>query len=229
MMAHAVVVGQWNGQFDGGVPPRKKREYQDTVWTIAGRKVLDSKFRKWKTDINFDARTTLLSATTARLGGLRLGLEFRRVHRFGVGFYNVGNDVPVNGISEISSAIDRGNLDLSYASLYYERVLLFHRKWEWSAVMHMGVGNVTGSYYYRDTDKGGSFDRKVSVAEFSSTLYYNLTYFMSVGFGMGYRGVRSDLSVAEEIFSAPVGIFRVKIRLFKMVGGLFNKDIRQRY
>lgn len=229
LLAQAALLGQWKGEVSSGIYPRKKREYQDTVWTIAGRKALDSKYRKWKTDINFDARTTLLSATTARLGGLRIGLEFRRVHRFGIGFYNVGNAVPVNRISEISPSIDRGDLALGYTSLYYERVLFFHRKWEWSSVVHLGVGNVTGSYYYENTNDGGSFDRKVSVAEFSSTLYFNLTYFMSVGAGMGYRGVRSDLSVAEDIFSAPVGIFRIKIRLFKMVGGLFNKDIRQRY
>ncbi|MEZ4800252.1 MAG: hypothetical protein R2809_10860 [Flavobacteriales bacterium] len=80
----------------------KKSNYKDTVWIVTGPKALDNKFKKWKFDFVFDARQTIISNTAARLGGIRIGMEYRRVHRFGIGFYGLGDGIIVNSLEEIN-------------------------------------------------------------------------------------------------------------------------------
>jgi hypothetical protein len=206
-----------------------KRQYRDTVWTLSGDKVLDDRYRKWRVDLSADARITMISNTRTRLGGVRLGLEYRRVHRFGIGIYNVGDGVGVSTLREISPAIDTATLTMGYISAYYERVLLFNRKWEWSVTGHIGRGSVQGDYLFLGSSKVETFDQRFTLVEASSVLYYHLTYFMSVGAGLGYRGVDTDISEISRIYSSPVAVLRLRIRLFKMVGGLFSKDIRERH
>lgn len=206
-----------------------RRQYQDTVWTLAGDKILDDRYRKWRVDLSADARITMLSNTRTRLGGLRLGLEYRRVHRFGIGLYNVGDGVGVSTLREISPAIDTATLTMGYVSAYYERVLLFNRKWEWSVTGHIGRGSVQGDYRYLGSNETETFDERFTLLEGSTLLYYHLTYFMSIGAGLGYREVHTDISEISRIYSSPVAVLRLRIRLFKMVGGLFSKDIRERH
>jgi hypothetical protein len=218
---------------DQNFPDEKQKKnrpgYRDTVWTIQGRTPLDGRYKKWKFDLQLDARQTLVSGTRARLGGLRIGLEYRRVNRFGVGFYTLGDGIQLNSLREISTDIDSAVVNLGYRSLFYERVLYFHRKWEWSASIHQGVGTISGTYRYRSTGATSSFSRTVKPSEISSTLYFNVTYFLSVGAGVGYRYMRSTPEEVRPIYNAPIGIFRVRLKLIKMTRGFFSERVRNSY
>lgn len=181
-----------------------------------------------KPELILDGRLTLVSNEGARLGGFRLGIEMNRVNRFGFGYYSFSNGVQTESLKEISPNIVSANLELNYASLYYERVILFTKKYEWSSTLHLGAGNVSGSFTYANGSVG-NYNEPVQLTEVSSTLYRHLTYFMSVGGGIGYRQTRNAPTELLPIYNAPIFIVKLRFQPIKAVRGIWNKDIRKRY
>lgn len=181
-----------------------------------------------KPELILDGRLTLVSNEGARLGGFRLGVEMNRVNRFGFGYYSFSNGVQTESLNEISPNIVSADLELNYLSLYYERVWLFTKKYEWSSTLHVGAGNVSGSFTYGNGDVG-NYSEPVQLTEVSTTLYRHLTYFMSVGGGIGYRQTRNAPTELLPIYNAPIFIVKLRFQPIKAVRGLWNKDIRKRY
>jgi hypothetical protein len=181
-----------------------------------------------KPELILDGRRTLISEQGARLGGFRVGLEMNRVNRFGFGFYSFSKSVRTTTLNEISSNIISADLELKYASIYYERVLLFTKKYEWSSTLHFGVGNVSGSYTYADGSVG-NYEEPLQLTEISTTLFRHLTYFMSIGAGVGYRQTRNAPEELLPIYNAPVFLVKLRFQPIKAVRGIWNKDIRNRY
>ena len=181
-----------------------------------------------KPELILDGRLTLVSNEGARLGGFRLGVEMNRVNRFGFGYYSFSNGVQTESLNEISSNIVSADLELNYLSLYYERVWLFTKKYEWSSTLHVGAGNVSGSFSFRNGDVG-NYNEPVQLTEVSTTLYRHLTYFMSVGGGIGYRQTRNAPTELLPIYNAPIFIVKLRFQPVKAVRGIWNKDIRKRY
>jgi hypothetical protein len=204
--------------------------YRDSVWIVTGYRGLGPMFKKWKFDFVIDARNTLVSNASAKLLGLRLGMEYRRVHRFGVGFYNLAQDVHLNSLREVNADIAEANLALGYASLFYERVLYFQKKWEWSATLHQGIGHISGDYRLAGDTVWQKFDeRVVRPFEVSTTGYYNLTWWCSIGAGVGYRLMRSTPAEVRPVYNAPVVIARVRIKLGKLTKSIWDKNIKYEY
>jgi hypothetical protein len=181
-----------------------------------------------KPELILDGRRTLISEQGARLGGFRVGIEMNRVNRFGFGFYSFSKSVRTTTLNEISSNIISADLELNYASIYYERVLLFTKKYEWSSTLHFGVGNVSGSYTYADGSIG-NYEEPLQLTEISTTLFRHLTYFMSIGAGVGYRQTRNAPEELLPIYNAPVFLVKLRFQPIKAVRGIWNKDIRKRY
>lgn len=181
-----------------------------------------------KPELILDGRLTLVSSEGARLGGFRLGVEMNRVNRFGFGYYSFSNGVRTESLNEISSNIVSAVLELNYLSLYYERVWLFTKKYEWSSTIHVGAGNVSGSFTYGN-GAVGNYNEPVQLTEISTTLYRHLTYFMSVGGGIGYRQTRNAPTELLPIYNAPIFIVKFRFQPIKGIRGLWNKDIRKRY
>jgi hypothetical protein len=216
-------------QYKGEVSAAK-RPAPDTVWIITGRRELGPAYRRFKLDFSLDARQTLIGTQRARVGGLRIGIEYRRVHRMGVGLYGLGEGVFLNALPEIDSTITRAKLTLAYQSIYYERVMYFSRKLEWSLTCHYGRGRITGDY----TRAGSSVsevlpEQKLRVLEFSTLGYYNLNYWCSIGGGVGYRYAFSTTPEIRDVYESPVALLRVRIKLGKLIKSLWDKDTKNLY
>ncbi|MFN5622293.1 MAG: hypothetical protein ACK478_13405 [Flavobacteriales bacterium] len=224
-----LAVGPMLAQWDGLSFKASQRE-PDTVWIITGKHVLGPAYRKFKLDFSLDARQTLIGSQAARVGGVRIGLEYRRVHRFGVGLYGVGDGVSLSSLAEIDSSITWAKLTLSYQSLYYERVMYFSRKLEWSLTAHYGRGRITGSYVrLGEANLQALPEQRVGVLEFSTLGYYNLNYWCSVGLGVGYRYMLSTPADIRSVYEAPVGLLRVRFKLGKLVKSIWDKDTKNLY
>jgi hypothetical protein len=207
----------------------KKNSYSDTVWTVKGPTYLDKRYKKWKVDLSLDARQTLVSNTRTRIGGLRVGLEHRRVHRFGIGIYVLDDEQGIGSLREVDERIENATVSLAYASLFYERVMYFSKRWEWSLTGHLGRGVITGRYRIPGEFADREYMKEIRLLEGSTTLYYHIFYFMSIGTGVGYRYITGAPDELQPVYNAPVAIARLRIRLFKMTVGIFNKDVRTAY
>ena len=192
------------------------------------KNISKSNYPRIKPELILDGRSTLVSNSGAKLGGVRAGIEVNRVNRFGFGFYSLSNNVPTNSLSEISSNIVLAKLGMSYSSIYYERVLLFTKKYEWSSTIHLGSGRVSGSYLFTDGTTG-TYDEPFQLSEISTTVYKHLTYFISIGGGIGYRQTREAPAELMPIYNAPIFIVKLRVQPFKAIRGIWSKEIRNRY
>jgi len=213
-----------------GRMPSARRAVPDTVWIITGKKELGPAYRRFKMDLSLDARQTLIGTQRARVGGVRVGLEYRRVHRIGIGIYGLGEGVVLNALPEIDSTITRANLELAYHSVYYERVMYFSRKLEWSLTCHYGRGTITGSYVRSGVVANEVLpEQRLKVLEFSTLGYYNLNYWCSIGAGVGYRYMLSTSPEIRQVYESPVGLIRVRIKVGKLIKSLWDKDTKNLY
>lgn len=224
---------QWNG----ALRPSEERG-RDTVWIVTGKHELGPAYKRYKLDFALDARQTIIGTQRTKIGGIRIGLEYRRVHRIGIGFYGlrdgilngISGAVELNGLPQIDSTITYAKLTMSYRSLYYERVMYFSRKLEWSLTSHYGIGKITGSYARLGSPTLETLPaQRLQILEFSSLCYYNLTYWISVGVGLGYRYVPAATREIREVYEAPIGLLRVRIKPGKLISSIWDKNTKYLY
>jgi hypothetical protein len=224
-------------QFNGALPAPKNLE-PDTVWIITGKRELGPAYKRYKLDFAIDARQTIIGSQRTKIGGIRVGLEYRRVHRVGIGFYGlrdgilngISGAVELDGLPQIDSTITWAKLTMSYRSLYYERVMYFSRKLEWSLTTHYGFGKISGSYTRLGSPNLETLPaQRLQVLEFSSLCYYNLTYWCSIGVGIGYRYVPAASKEIREVYEAPIGLLRVRIKPGKLISSLWDKNAKYLY
>jgi hypothetical protein len=216
-------------QFEGAVPSIKSPS-SDTVWIITGKQELGPAYRKFKLDFSLDARQTLIGAQRSRIGGFRFGLEIRRVHRIGIGLYGLGDGVELNSLPAIDSTITWAKLQMTYSSLYYERIMYFSRRVEWSLTCHYGRARITGDYRRQSSEQTQELqETRPRILEFSTLGYYNLNYWCSVGAGVGYRYMLGASAEIRDVYEAPVGLIRIRIKVGKLIKSIWDKDTKNLY
>ena len=54
--------------------------------------------KKWKFMVGLDARRSFFRGTPVKINGIRTGLEYKGVHRFGIGFYGLSKNAIFDNI-----------------------------------------------------------------------------------------------------------------------------------
>lgn len=201
----------------------------DDVMLVNGPRTLEPYQNKLKLDFGLDARRTFLQRQWIDVGGLRVGVEYRRVHRLGIGFYFLNTRIFSRdfGFTIDEDVVEYG---FGYTALYYERTLYFDRKWEINAGLQAGGGNISVFY-----NPGGGNDRvkftdiPFSTAEVSLYGEYYFLYWLGVGAGTGYRVVSNLGSEVSESFNGPIAVFKIQLKLFKLARGLFDPAVKNEH
>lgn len=200
------------------------------VWTIPGKVYLGEGFREWKVDASFDGRNSFSQGSTVRVGGVRLGIEYLRVNRFGIGFYDLSAEVRQESYTSPDTSFSPASLTLSYRSFYFERVLLLDRKWELSATAHLAAGDVIVNTTNRFTGLFEEYERlDVNPVELSASAYHHLAWWLSAGLGVGHRWMLNTPEEIVPLYNSTVFIAKVKIRVGKAVRSIWDKDARNEY
>ena len=107
---------------------------------------LPSPKNKWQPDILLvDARRSFVDKQRVKIGGVRAGVEYNRVHRFGLGYYFLIDRV-FNTDFPYKIPTNRVEYNLSYFALYYERVFYYNNKWELLLNSSIGGGKIKAYY-----------------------------------------------------------------------------------
>ncbi len=205
-------------------------QLDEEVWLVNGSKHLGDGFNKWKLDVAFDGRNSFSENRTVRVGGFRLGAEYKRIHRFGLGFYDLSAPVRKERYTTPDTSFSPASLTLSYRSFYYERVLYFDPKWELSGTAHLGVGDVLVN---RPNPISGRFEEYESVEvnpiELSASAYHHLTWWLSAGLGLGHRWMLNTPETMVPLYNSTVFIAKVKLRLGKAFRSIWDDGAKYEY
>lgn len=205
-------------------------QLNEEVWLISGHKHLGDGFKKWKFDGTFDGRNSFSENRTVRVGGIRLGLEYKRIHRFGIGFYDLSAPVRKERYESPDTSFAPASLTLSYRSFYYERVLYFDPKWELSGTAHLAMGDVIVN---RPNPISGRFEEyetvEVNPVELSASAYHHLSWWLSAGLGLGHRWMLNTPDTMVPLYNSTVFIAKVKLRLGKALRTIWDDGAKHEY
>jgi hypothetical protein len=202
----------------------------DEVWIIGGQKKLLPYQNKLKPDFSFDARRTLFENRWIVVGGLKFGVEYKRIHRVGIGTYFLNSRIFDEDIEIILEA-NKIEYDFEYSTVYYDRVLFFNKKWEVGTTLHLGGGKIRTFYQSElnpnERNRGPVLD--FSVGEIVSYAEYNLFYWLGLSAGVGYRGVFGlDYGLGDD-FSSAIFVVNLRLNLIKLVRSYFDESVKDEF
>ncbi|MCZ4410748.1 hypothetical protein O3Q51_18170 [Cryomorphaceae bacterium 1068] len=205
-------------------------DQSDEVWLIGGERELLPYQNKLKPDFSFDARRTLFKNRWVLVGGLKFGVEYKRIHRLGIGVYFLNTRIFDDEVEFILEA-NKIEYDFGYSTLYYDRVLYFNKKWEVGGTLHLGGGKVK-TYYQNElnpNERNTGPELNFSVAEFVAYGEYNVLYWLGLSAGLGYRqvfGLEYDLG---SDFSSAIFVINLRLNLIKLARSYFDESVKDEF
>ncbi len=148
--------------------------------------------KKWKFHFNFDARRSILAGKLIKFNGVRIGANYKGVHRFGIGLYSIRDTdkVPIkNIVVNRPDAHDDPKVivGITITTLFYERVFYKTKRWEVSFPVYIGAGSANSEYRNNlDNYKLLKKDQFSVIGMGINTNYYILPW-LYPKFGLGYR------------------------------------------
>lgn len=202
----------------------------DKVWLINGERQLLPYQNKLKPDFSFDARRTLFKSRWILVGGLKFGVEYKRIHRLGIGVYFLNTRIFDEDVEFILEA-NKIEYDFEYSTLYYERVLYFDKKWELGGTLHLGGGKINTFFEneLNPNERNRGPVLNFSVAELVAYGEYNLLYWLGLSAGVGYRqvfGLEYDLG---SDFSSAIFVINLRLNLIKLARSYFDESVKDEF
>lgn len=161
--------------------------------------------------IRLDMKGSFVSNHSARMVGVKLGLEHARRFQYGAGysflFSAVERERLVDGLGMTNTRLRLGYLNAYVDYAFYQR-----GPWEVRIPVQIGVGRA--SVVYRDTHDRAQvlFRSGVIIYEPCMTVQYRFLRYFGVGAGWGYRLVMRTRHSLDERLTAP--IYTLGLRIF---------------
>lgn len=183
--------------------------------------------KKWKVLVGLDARRSYFNDQKVKINGLRIGAQYKGVHRFGFGFYELRGSIFIkNSVVDQPDAINPTDLRVSvdFSTLFYERVLYKVPKWEVSLPIYLGSGKIRSEYI----NNLGNY-KNLSKTPFSvlgigiSAKYYILTW-LAPRVTFGHRLTYNTNADIRKAFNKPFYAFGISISLGELYKSVFKKD-----
>lgn len=183
--------------------------------------------KKWKIIVGLDARRSFFGTQKVKINGIRLGAQYKGVHRFGFGFYSLSKKIEFEGIDINQSDAQLPSkvlVDVNYNSLFYERVFLKTKRWEVSFPVHLGGGQLKRQYLnnlgnYKQWDK-----RKFSVLSGGVQVKFYILTWLAPRVSFGYRHTFNTLPEISNAFNKPFYAYGLSISLGELFRTIFNDD-----
>jgi hypothetical protein len=203
----------------------------DHVQILGGKCQLLDYQNKLKPDFSIDARRTLFQREWAAVMGLKFGVEYRRVHRLGIGVYFLNTRVFDEVFEPEIPGIDKLEYEFNYSTLYYDRVLFFNRKWEFGSTLHLGGGKIRAFYRNPENqnDRIEIDSQDFSTVELSVYGEYNILFWLGVGLGTGYRQVLGAGSDLNSDFSNPIFVVNLQVKMFKLARSFYDESAKNEF
>lgn len=172
-------------------------------------------------DIKFDSRFSFIRNSNVKTFGAKVGLNFNQRFKFGLGL----NSMITASNTKIAN-IDSVNIDYFYWSPYVEYVYFTSKKWEFSLITQIGLGEAKYSYLDAEGIKQTVAKTTVLTYEPAMQIDYRIIKWVALGTGIGYKLelYRNHGGVTEN-FSSPQLIFKVKVYLGKIYRTITGKQM----
>lgn len=181
--------------------------------------------KKWRPLVGFDSRRSFFNGRSVKFFGIRLGAEHRKVHRFGLAFYSLtqGQDYDDVSIDAADAPPNvKADFDVSFATLFYERVVMTAGKWEVSTPVNLGGGRIIGRYRNTSGVFKTFLDQEFSVLSGGAVVKYRVLPWLEPGIGGGYRHAFNSETEIKKTIQSPFYIIKVSI----LIGEIYRSVVK---
>lgn len=163
---------------------------------------------KWKFAFQLDNRFSSIRSKEVAVFGAKVGVQYRKLIRFGVGGSFVSNPVYIDYFNKRLNTPETNKISFWYLSLFNDWILYKNKKWECFLTEQLGFGrpNFTKEI---NNDVLSDVDVTVYVNEISGQLNYKIVPWIGVGAGIGHRNLLNKKSVLNTTFDAPIYIAKI--------------------
>ena len=178
-----------------------------------------------KFDFKLDNRNSFITKRSARIFGVKLGVDFDGKVKIGMGYNWLLSDItkPINlthGPEDTEQVLAR--LRFRYVSPYFEYV--FFRKDPWTISIPVNIGFGAAHYTYTDRFgvKGSTPTKPVLLYEPYMTAQYRLFKYAGLGAGVGYRFLFTGNKATGQNLNSPIYVLKFKVFIGDLYRDLFQ-------
>jgi hypothetical protein len=156
----------------------------------------------------FDTRNSFITGSTAKVYGIKAGVNFGKRLSIGLGYNFIGTELQENVWEN-----DRetpAEIRMNYVAPYVEYSFYQRGPWELSAPIQLGMG----TSFLHVTDENGSrvLNRsRVILYEPGMAFEFKILKVIGVGAGFGYRIMLKNNRAIEQQFTSPVYALRARL------------------
>jgi len=178
---------------------------------------------KPKLDVKLDNRFSFIKNSDVRTIGVKLGLNFNKKFKVGLGLNRMLLPVVKKYLNEEGFLIPV-DLEYFYFSPYIEYVYFNSKRWEFSLSAQLGLGVAS----YRDINITNKKVVSSIVLSYEPAMMidYKIIRWFALGTGVGYRLVYYKSPGIVEKFSAPEAVIKIKIYLGEIVKTFTGKQLK---
>jgi len=159
--------------------------------------------------LTVDNKNSFISNRRGVFLGFKIGLEYNKIFRYGLGFNTLYNKTYASYINEIKKS--KENLNFNYLSIFTEYIFYKDNpKYEFSLPINLGFGY---SWLSKKIKTTGYF-QMLYEAQLNG-MYFPFKFF-GIGAGVGYRLMLVNNPYIDERFTAPIYNFKAKLILGKL-------------
>jgi len=166
--------------------------------------------KKWKFAFQLDNRFSSIRGKEITVFGLKVGLQYKKLTRFGLGSSFIVNPVYIDYFNKKRNTEETNKISFWYFSVFNDWILFKNNKWEGFVTEQIGFGrpNFTKEI---NNDIVSDFNVNLYVNEISGQVNYKLTKWIGLGSGVGYRNLLNKKSVLNTTFDAPIYVAKIII------------------
>jgi hypothetical protein len=181
------------------------------------------KFKTAKLLLNFDSRQSFMFGQWVKMNGFRVGIEIKEHYRFGVGNYNLGNQLIIENFN-YQNELYQARFNFSYFTFFYDYVFYKNFKWSFSAITSTGWGkkeiSLTNSSTLAETS---IIESRIPIVSNTVTADYMVLPWFAVGTGVGYRFAALREPESRAIINSPFYIFKFRLILGRLYKSIFKR------
>ncbi|MDQ3050314.1 MAG: hypothetical protein M3Q95_05460 [Bacteroidota bacterium] len=187
---------------------------------------------KPKVFLTLDKTSSFISGKGATTNEIRIGLEFKKKIRFGIGYAALVSDVVddkiiTTQVTGIDSTVP-AQLSLSYMTLSAEYTFYESKRWQITMPITLGIGSsyfnyfekINGDFLTKKTDQG-----TVVLIGPSGIATYRILRWVGLSAGLGYRRAIVNNGKVKESIDSPVYLFRIRIFMGEIYKSVFPRGV----
>ena len=174
-------------------------------------------------DVKFDSRFSFIRNINVKTFGMKMGLNFNQRFKLGLGI-NSMITASATKIANIDDTVSV-NIDYFYWSPYMEYVYYSSKRWEFSLMVQLGIGEAKYTYLDELGDRQTVAKTTILTYEPAMQIDYRIVKWVAIGSGIGYKLELYRNGLVTEPLSSPQVIMKVKVYLGKIYRTIMGKQM----